>query len=131
MYIRYLWQGNHQIYGHIRCIYTVLANPKHCLCATFKLFVTRVEPCVPCTYVISGRETTRSYTVNIYIYIYIYDHGQPCTYVISGREITKYMVIYGEYIYDHGQPCIYVISGREITKYMVIYGEYIYDYGQL
>ena len=25
VYIRYLWQGNHQIYGHIRCIYTVLA----------------------------------------------------------------------------------------------------------
>jgi len=25
--IRYFWQGNHQIYGHIRCIYTVLANP--------------------------------------------------------------------------------------------------------
>jgi len=25
--IRYLWQGNHQIYGHIRCMYTVLANP--------------------------------------------------------------------------------------------------------
>ena len=25
--IRYLWQGNHQIYGHIRRIYTVLANP--------------------------------------------------------------------------------------------------------
>jgi len=27
VYIRYFWQGNHQIYGHIRCIYTVLANP--------------------------------------------------------------------------------------------------------
>ena len=26
MYIQYLWQGNHQIYGHIRCIYTVLAS---------------------------------------------------------------------------------------------------------
>ena len=25
--IRYFWQGNHQIYGHIRCIHTVLANP--------------------------------------------------------------------------------------------------------
>ena len=25
--IRYIWQGNHHIYGHIRCIYTVLANP--------------------------------------------------------------------------------------------------------
>jgi hypothetical protein len=21
------WQGDHQIYGHVRCIYTVLANP--------------------------------------------------------------------------------------------------------
>jgi hypothetical protein len=29
VYIRYFWQGNHQIYGHIRCIYTVLANPMH------------------------------------------------------------------------------------------------------
>jgi len=29
--IRYFWQGNHEIYGHIRCIYTVLANPKHLL----------------------------------------------------------------------------------------------------
>jgi len=27
VYIRCFWQGNHQIYGHIRCIYTVLANP--------------------------------------------------------------------------------------------------------
>jgi len=29
VYIRYFWQGNHQIYGHIQCIYTVLANPTH------------------------------------------------------------------------------------------------------
>jgi len=29
VYIRYFWQGNHQIYGHIWCIYTVLANPTH------------------------------------------------------------------------------------------------------
>jgi len=29
VYIRYFWQGNHQMYGHIRCIYTVLANPKY------------------------------------------------------------------------------------------------------
>jgi len=27
VHIRYFWQGNHQIYGHIRCIYTVLAYP--------------------------------------------------------------------------------------------------------
>jgi hypothetical protein len=27
VYTWYFWQGNHQIYGHIRCVYTVLANP--------------------------------------------------------------------------------------------------------
>jgi len=27
VHIRYFRQGNHQIYGHIQCIYTVLANP--------------------------------------------------------------------------------------------------------
>jgi len=28
LYIRYFLQGFHQIYGHIRRIYTVLANPR-------------------------------------------------------------------------------------------------------
>jgi hypothetical protein len=32
VYIWYFWQGNHQMYGHIRCIYTVLANPNHNHC---------------------------------------------------------------------------------------------------
>jgi len=32
VYIRYFWQGNHQIYGHIRCIYLVLANPTYFVC---------------------------------------------------------------------------------------------------
>ena len=27
VYKRYFWQGNHEIYGHTRCISTVLANP--------------------------------------------------------------------------------------------------------
>jgi len=27
VYIRYFWQENHQVYGHIRCLYTFLANP--------------------------------------------------------------------------------------------------------
>jgi len=29
VHIRYFWQGNHQIYVHIRCIYMILANPKY------------------------------------------------------------------------------------------------------
>jgi hypothetical protein len=32
VYVRYFWQGNHQKYGHIRCIYTVLANPINTVC---------------------------------------------------------------------------------------------------
>jgi len=36
VYIRYFEQGNHHTYGHIRCPYTVLANPKSvssgCIC---------------------------------------------------------------------------------------------------
>ena len=31
VYVWYVWQGNHKIYGHIRCIYTALANPFHTL----------------------------------------------------------------------------------------------------
>ena len=29
VYTRCFWQGNHQINCHVRCIYTVLANPAH------------------------------------------------------------------------------------------------------
>ena len=29
IHIRYLWQANHQIHIHIRCIFTVLANPRY------------------------------------------------------------------------------------------------------
>ena len=36
--IRYFWQGNHQIYGHIQCIYTVLANPNHAKSRDRKLY---------------------------------------------------------------------------------------------
>jgi len=34
VYIRYSGQGKHQIYGHARCIYTVLANPVY-MCSYF------------------------------------------------------------------------------------------------
>jgi len=34
--IRYIWQGIHHIYGHIRCIYTVLANPKEDIIRSWK-----------------------------------------------------------------------------------------------
>ena len=34
--IRYFWQENHQIYSHMRCMFTVLANPSYvCACPYF------------------------------------------------------------------------------------------------
>jgi len=27
VHVRYVWQGKHRMYGHVRCICTVLANP--------------------------------------------------------------------------------------------------------
>jgi hypothetical protein len=46
--LRYFWQGNHQIYGHIRCIYTVLANFKylHIVSARLVCFEGSVVRCV-------------------------------------------------------------------------------------
>ena len=29
VYTRCFWQETHHTYGHIRCVYTVLANPTH------------------------------------------------------------------------------------------------------
>ena len=31
--VYFFWQGNHQIYGHIGCIYMVLANPTSVTCS--------------------------------------------------------------------------------------------------
>jgi hypothetical protein len=39
VYIRCFGQGNHHIYGHIRCAYTVLANPKSIAPASWHLHV--------------------------------------------------------------------------------------------
>ena len=65
VYVRFFWQGHHQIYGHIRRIYTVLANPRH----------------IRCIYGLFGRDITK-YTVIYGVYIrlwptYIY------TYMLS------------------------------------------------
>ena len=54
VYIRCFWQGFNQIYNHIRCICTVLANPilyhiyKSFLCAD----VSGSQHCVPKVFVI-------------------------------------------------------------------------------
>jgi len=114
VYIRCFWQGYHQIYDHIRCIYTVLANPRytvfwqanpeiygHIRCI-YSVLAGKL-PNIRCIYTVLANpiftvflagisSTIRSYTV------YIYGSGQPYIYGIFGRDIINYTIIYGVYI---------------------------------
>ena len=49
VYIRYFWQGNHQTYGHIRCIFTVLLAEKSPYVRSYTVYI----------YGIFGREITK------------------------------------------------------------------------
>ena len=44
IYIRYFWLGNQQIYGHIRCIYTVLANPTYNRTSSYNSTLSYITP---------------------------------------------------------------------------------------
>jgi len=48
VYIWYFWQGNHQIYGHIRCVYTVLASPSHVqyVCTVLAIRLCELSVCL-------------------------------------------------------------------------------------
>jgi len=52
VYVRCFWQGNDQIYSHIRCIYTVLASPSDVVMLALscylqkKLCISRTEPII-------------------------------------------------------------------------------------
>ena len=48
MYIRYFWQGHHHTYGHIRCVYTALANPKYNVLSTMRVLAAFSDMCMQC-----------------------------------------------------------------------------------
>ena len=91
MYIRYFWQGRHQLYGHIRCVYTVLVNPRY-----FWQGKHQIYGHIRCIYGIFGREITK-YTVIYGVF----------TIFLAGKSpnIRAYTV----YIYGSGQPNMYMI----------------------
>ena len=45
VYVRYFWQGIHQIYSHIQCINTVLANFREAVCFALCLVQIKAEAC--------------------------------------------------------------------------------------
>jgi hypothetical protein len=67
VYIQNFWQGNHQIHSHIRCIYTVLANP---------IFVTLAcapgKCCFVCLYFIHRVGQNRIYTPYMAVYLFFF-----------------------------------------------------------
>ena len=65
VYIRCFWQGNHQVYGHIRWIYVCRVGQNHTFISIHGVY----------TVLLAGKSPIiRSYTV------YIYGSGQPYTH---------------------------------------------------
>ena len=81
--IRHSWQGNRQVYGHIRCTFMVLAKPH------IHTYIQRMY-----------RVSSRGRTIHTGIYgVHIRRVGQiyiRCVYGIPGRETAKYTVTYGQ-----------------------------------
>jgi len=110
VHTRYFWQVSRQIYGHIRCIYTVLANPIY----IYIWWVSRQKHV--CRRNEQGKLgkyhpawcTTRVGQNHIYI---------RCIYDNFGRDIIEYTVIHGDtvYIYVSGQPYIYMLGLKTKT----------------
>jgi hypothetical protein len=119
VYIRYFWQGDHQIYGQIRCIFMVLAGPT-------------LHTCAPPAATFVGLART------IYI-VYNRYFGQG-DHQIYGQIRYIFMVLAGPTLHTCASPAatlvglartIYIqcttgILGREIAKYTVKYGIYIW-----
>ena len=97
VYVQYFWQGNHQIYGLIRCTYTVLANPTY-ICAGMGVGVG-----------VCGDERTFSLVTLVWLWCCLWlPHTlkhiiswvglkHKCTRCIYGVSKTaKYVVIYGD-----------------------------------
>ena len=42
IYVRYFWQRNYRMYGHIQCIYMILADPT-------RLGTSHIVPAVTCS----------------------------------------------------------------------------------
>ena len=89
VYIRYFWQGNHQIYGNTRCIYTVLANPAHVHAGADAVFCVVVCSIVVYVFCRVGQN-----------HIYIY---KVCTIFLAWK--SPYIRSYTVHIYGSGQPC--------------------------
>jgi len=84
-----LWQGNHQIYGQVRCVYIQFWPTPHI--QYFWQGNHQIYGQVRCVYI--------QFWPTLHIRCY-------------GRVITRYTVKYGVYIYSFGRPYIYgVMAG--------------------
>ena len=111
------WQGNHQVYGHIQCIYIRFWPTLHIYAVYKRCFW-------------QGNHHTYGHIRCIYTVLANPTHIRSvCKVFLAGKSpsIRSYTL----YIYGSGQPytntqCINGVFGRETTKYTVIYGECIH-----
>ena len=130
MYTRCFWQENHQIYGHIRCIYTVLANPTYDK-GWPKPYIYRY---IRCIHGVFGREITK------YMVIYgVYIRSWPTRLMIRVGQNHTFIGIYGVYteflagkspfirsytvcIYGPGQPYLWTYSYLKHKEHLAVQG---------
>jgi len=130
VYIRYFWQVNHQIYGHIRCIYTVLANPA---CSGSIGFVCRHTMYFVCMFWQRNLKwSARSYTAHVCM---VLANTACMLFACFGRGILNEVHGHIQHMYVWFWPtqhvcCLHVLAEESWMKCTVIYSTCMYGFGQ-
>ena len=80
-YIRHFWRGHHKKYGHIRCIYTVLANPNlHTHISNRRIYCGLCK-CAPMrVYTINNTRTHTRTHMHTHTYTHTHTHTRAHTH---------------------------------------------------
>ena len=120
-----MWQGNHQIHGHIRCVYTVLANPKHIAwgCAAGP------KPALPG--VPNEHLTIMMHCVEVWLEPYIHNVYTPYVTVYrmrTHRTYTLYVTVYRIHtVYTPYVYILYIHTVCDCVPYVYfVYKPYVY-----
>ena len=90
VYIRSFWQGNHQVYGHIRCIYTVLANPTYMQCSLPNHAPLACRPSALLLYAVTHISVTHISVTNISVTHYSYISHAHTSHSLPDQSLAQH-----------------------------------------
>ena len=87
-YIRHFWRGHHKKYGHIRCIYTVLANPNLHTHISNRRIYCGLCTCAPMRVYTSNNTRTHTRThMHTHTYTHTHTHTRAHTHTHTHTHI--------------------------------------------